>query len=102
MTHSAKTLPDGSLQVTSIYSKEDLENAKTEIAALEKKAPLGLDNVDDPAPQFLGISFERKTSYCVSCPNGFRYTIWAYGDIHAFINAIDKCGPAFSMSKGAC
>ena len=97
MTHTAKILDDGSLEVTTVYTKEDLDTANVEIKAAE-----ALDGINDPQPQFLGISFKRKTDYCATCSDGARHTIWAYGDIHAFINAVSICGNGFSMHKGAC
>ena len=97
MTHTAKVLIDGSLEVVTTYSKEDLDRAKVEVKAAES-----LDGIGDAQPQFLGISFERKTDYCVTCADGSRHTILAYGDMHAFINAVEKCGNGFSMHKGAC
>lgn len=97
MTHTAKVLQDGSLEVVTVYTKEDLDRANVEVKAAET-----LDGIGEAQPQFLGISFKRKTDYCATCSDGSRHTIMAYGDIHAFISALDKCGNGFSMHKGAC
>jgi hypothetical protein len=96
MTYSSKLLENGSLEITTTVSREELELANTEAKAAD------VFDAAAPQPQFLGISFKRKTPYCVTCPNGVRTTINAYGDIHAFFMAFNQCGGAFQMSKGVC
>lgn len=63
------------------------EISKAERESIQKSSET-IDSVPENTSLFFPNPFERKTDYCVSCPDGRRETIWAYGDIHAGIVAL--------------
>ena len=93
MQVTTKNLDDGSLELTVVISAQETEEYKR------------LDELSStPQTQFLSIPnpFERKAKYCVTCSNGHRETIEAYGDIHAFTIARSMCGAGFGIYSGEC
>lgn len=91
MDVSRKILGDGSVELVLQLSAE-------EAAALQAREP----SDDDIANS--RYFFRRKTAYCVTCEGqgGRRFTMEAYGDIHAFFMAANECGGAYNMSSGRC
>lgn len=85
MKFESRKLEDGALQVTVTLPKESQE-------MLGNSATNG---------------FFDKTDYCVTCHGGKKYTIEAYGDIAANIEAAATClkqvgDPSYGLSKGRC
>jgi hypothetical protein len=52
-------------------------------------------------PKIKGPKAGRKARYCITCGDGTKHDIQAYGDLHAIAIGAAKCG-SFSMQNGRC
>ena len=114
MRWDCKKRRDGSVEVKMIVTSAELETIQS---AMEGKDDEGLSQI---AFGFVGglkppkikppklpkikppqITPRRKARYCITCGDGTRHNIQAYGDVHAIAIGAAKCG-SFSMQNGRC
>lgn len=82
MQVTTKTLPDGAVELTILFSSVEAKSVGAPKDSTKKQI--------------------MDSDYCVTCMDGHSHTFSANGDIAAFFTALSICGTSFSLGIGAC